>query len=55
MKRLFSSFRIRIETRLDNPGWAGVVSSILGVVLALIVGGFVLQAAGATNPVATYE
>ena len=54
MKRLFSSYRIRIETRLDNPGWAGVLSSVLGVVLALIVGGVVLRAAGATDPIATY-
>jgi ABC-type uncharacterized transport system permease subunit len=55
MKRLFSSYNIRIETRLDNPGWAGVLSSVLGVVLALIVGGFVLRAAGATDPIATYK
>ena len=55
MNKLFSSYRIRIETRLDNPGWAGVLSSILGVALALIVGGFVLRAAGATNPFATYK
>jgi simple sugar transport system permease protein len=55
MNRLFSSYRIRIETRLDNPGWAGVVSSILGVVLALVVGGFVLRAAGAGDPIATYK
>ncbi len=55
MKRLLSSYRIRIETRLDNPGWAGVLSSILGVVLALIVGGFVIRAAGATDPIATYK
>jgi len=55
MKKLFSSYRIRIETRLDNPGWAGVLSSVLGVALALIVGGFVLRAAGATDPFATYK
>lgn len=55
MKRLFLSYRIRIENRLDNPSWVGVVSSIIGVVLALTVGGFVLRAAGATNPLATYE
>jgi simple sugar transport system permease protein len=55
MNRLMSSYRIRIETRLDNPGWAGVVSSILGVILALIVGGFVLKAAGASDPIATYK
>jgi ABC-type uncharacterized transport system permease subunit len=48
-------YRFRIETRKDNPGWMGLVSSVLGVVLALIVGGFVLRAAGATDPVATYR
>ena len=47
-------YRLSIETRRANPGWAGVASSILGVVLALIVGGFVLQAAGAA-PLATYR
>jgi simple sugar transport system permease protein len=40
---------------LDNPGWVGVLSSILGVVLSLIVGGFVLRAAGASDPIATYK
>jgi general nucleoside transport system permease protein len=55
MKHFFASNRIRIEARLDNPGWLGVASSILGVVLALIVGGFVLQAAGANHPLATYQ
>ncbi len=49
------SYRVRIETRASNPGWLGVVSSILGVVVALIVGGFVLRAAGATDPIATYR
>jgi general nucleoside transport system permease protein len=48
-----TAYRLQIETRRDNPGWIGVVSSILGVVLALIVGGFVLKAAGAA-PIATY-
>ena len=47
-------YRMRFETRLDNPGWLGVVSSILGVVLALVIGGFVLAAAGSKDPVATY-
>ena len=49
-----SSYRLRIEPRLDNPGWVGFASSIIGVLLALIVGGFVLKAAGANHPVATY-
>ena len=55
MKRFFASHRLRIETRLDNPGWLGAASSILGVVLALIVGGVVLKAAGASDPIATYQ
>jgi simple sugar transport system permease protein len=49
------AYRIRIETRKDNPGWMGLVSSVLGVLLALIVGGFVLRAAGANDPVGTYR
>jgi simple sugar transport system permease protein len=49
-----TNYRVQFETRLNNPTWIGVVSSILGVVLALIVGGFVLKAAGSANPVATY-
>lgn len=55
MKHLLSSYRLRIETRLDNPGWTGVVSAIMGVILALIIGGFVLRVAGATNPIDTYR
>ena len=54
MKRHPTTYKLNIETRLDNPGWVGVISSILGVVLSLIVGGFVLRAAGATDPIATY-
>ena len=50
-----TSYRVRIESRLDNPAWVSIVSSILGVVLALIVGGFVLRAAGANDPLATYR
>jgi ABC-type uncharacterized transport system permease subunit len=48
-------FRVRVEVRSDNPGWLGVASSILGVVLALVVGGVVLRAAGAQDPIATYR
>jgi general nucleoside transport system permease protein len=55
MKQLPTSYKLNIESRLDNPGWVGVVSSILGVVLSLIVGGFVLRAAGATDPIGTYR
>lgn len=55
MKRVNTSYRLRFETRLSNPGWAGIVSSLMGVVLALVIGGFVLRAAGATDPIATYR
>jgi ABC-type uncharacterized transport system permease subunit len=55
MKRGTTSYRLRVETRLDNPGWVGLISSIMGVVLALVIGGFVLRAAGATDPIATYR
>lgn len=49
------SYRFRIESRRDNPGWMGVASSVLGVIVALIVGAFVLKAAGASDPIATYR
>ena len=50
-----TSYRLRVESRLDIPNWVGFVSSIVGVVLSLVVGGFVLKAAGASHPVATYR
>ena len=50
-----TAYRIRVEARTDSPGWMGLASSIIGVLLALIVGGFVLRLAGATNPFATYQ
>jgi len=55
MKLPFSNLRVRIETRADNPGWIGLLSSILGVVLALFFGGLLLKVAGAGNPIATYR
>jgi ABC-type uncharacterized transport system permease subunit len=50
-----TAYRLRIETRLDNPRWIGLASSVIGVLLALFVGGFVLKAAGANDPFATYR
>ena len=49
------NYRLRVEARLDNPNWVGLVSSIMGVLLSLFVGAFVLKAAGASNPIATYK
>ncbi|HXD11668.1 MAG TPA: ABC transporter permease, partial [Anaerolineales bacterium] len=50
-----TSYRLRIEPRMDNPKWLGAASSVIGVILALVVGGFVLKAAGAQHPFATYK
>ena len=50
-----TSYRLRVESRLDIPNWVGLVSSIIGVLLSLFVGGFVLKAAGAADPIATYK
>jgi simple sugar transport system permease protein len=55
MKPSKSAYRLRVETRLDNPGWVGVLSSVLGVVLALFIGAFVLRLAGANDPWQTYQ
>ena len=55
MKQAGSSYRVRFETRLDNPGWIGALSSVLGVLIALVIGAFVLRLAGAANPIATYQ
>src|SRR5258708_27696454 len=54
MNLFSSSYRLKIDSRADLPGWIGVLSAVLGVLLALIVGGFVLRAAGAVDPIATY-
>jgi ABC-type uncharacterized transport system permease subunit len=40
---------------MDSPRWVGVASSIFGILFALIIGGFVLKAAGAADPIATYR
>jgi len=50
----FSKYRLKIEARENTPGWVNLISSILGVLLALFVGGFLLRAAGASNPLITY-
>lgn len=55
MKIRNNDYRLRVETRAENPGWSGLLASLMGVILALIIGGFVLRAAGARDPVATYR
>jgi ABC-type uncharacterized transport system permease subunit len=55
MTSLRIPYRLRFESRADNPAWLGVVSSITGVALALLVGGFLLRAAGAQDAVGTYR
>ena len=55
MKKPGIGYRLRYETRLDNPGWVGALSSVLGVVVALIIGAFVLRLAGASNPWEIYQ
>jgi len=55
MKIPGTSYQMRVETRLDNPGWMGAASAVLGIFLALVVGGLVLRAAGATDPIGTYR
>jgi ABC-type uncharacterized transport system permease subunit len=48
------AYRLRVEARMDSPRWMGLVSSVVGALLALIIGGFVLRLAGAVSPLATY-
>ncbi len=55
MRLRWKSYDLRFEARRDNPGWMGIASSVLGALLALVVGGFLLRAAGATDPIATYR
>jgi ABC-type uncharacterized transport system permease subunit len=50
-----TAYRLRVEARMDSPSWMGLASSVVGVLLALIVGGFVLRLAGAANPLDTYR
>ncbi len=50
-----TSYRLRADVRTDVPRWMGILTSILGIVVALVVGGIVLRFAGAPDPVATYK
>jgi len=47
-------YRVKIESRMDLPKWTGFASSLIGLLLSLVVGGFVLKAAGAQHPLDTY-
>jgi ABC-type uncharacterized transport system permease subunit len=47
-------FRLRLEQRMDTPGWLPVATSIGAVVVALCIGGVILWAAGG-NPIKSYQ
>ena len=53
-KKPRTSYRIKIEPRLDEPSaWYPVAVSIGAIVLALILGGILIMIAGG-NPIASY-
>jgi ABC-type uncharacterized transport system permease subunit len=47
-------FELRVERRLDTPKWLPVATSIGALVVAFVIGGIVIQAAGG-QPIASYE
>ncbi len=49
-----SIVRLRFEPRLEMSRWLNVATPLIGVVLALVVGGVVLRFAGAPDPLETY-
>ncbi len=53
-KGLRFPFSIRMERRLTTPGWLPIATSIGALVVAFIIGGIVIQAAGG-HPIAAYE
>ena len=53
-KGVLSHSAIRIEPRLEVPRWLPPVTSVLAVVVAFIIGGFVILLAGG-HPVPAYE
>ncbi len=55
MTALRFPYRLRFESRADSPAWLGIVSSITGVALALLMGGILLRAAGAQDAIGTYR
>jgi simple sugar transport system permease protein len=53
-KRPRPSFRLRIEPRLaEPPGWYPAAVSLIAIVVALIVGGFIIQLVGG-DPIRSY-
>ncbi|MFH1183602.1 MAG: ABC transporter permease [Chloroflexota bacterium] len=54
MRRRVPAFRIRFEPRLDEPpSWYPLALSVAAILVALIVGGFVIGAAGG-DPIRSY-
>jgi len=47
-------FRIVVEPRLNVPRWLSPVTSLGAVIVALIIGGFVIQASGG-HPIESYQ
>lgn len=52
--RFVLPFRIRMEPRLEQPGWLSALISLGAVILALILGGIVLMLVGG-NPIRAYS
>jgi ABC-type uncharacterized transport system permease subunit len=53
-RRRLSSFKLRLEPRLDEPpGWYSFLLSLAAIIVALIVGGIVIAAAGG-DPIRSY-
>jgi len=46
-------FRLRMEPRMDQPGWLGLIVSLGAVTFALVLGGFVLMLVGG-DPIRAY-
>jgi ABC-type uncharacterized transport system permease subunit len=53
-RRLDLPFGVRIEPRLDVPGWLAPATSVGALIVALILGGIVIAAAGG-DPIRAYQ
>ena len=47
-------FRLRMEPRMEQPGWLGLIVSLGAVTFALVLGGFVLMLVGG-DPIRAYS